>query len=59
MEWGFVTALVLVILAIIILAGLVWYFSAGNIMAVFKNIRMRQAQKKAGLKSSLNGDIKK
>jgi uncharacterized protein involved in outer membrane biogenesis len=59
MEWGFVTALVLVILVILLPAALVWYLNAGNIMAVFKNIRSRQARKKAELKSTLNGDIKK
>ncbi len=59
MEWGFVTALVLVILVILLLAALVWYFNAGNIMAIFKSIRAKQARKKAGLNSSLNSDIKK
>jgi uncharacterized protein involved in outer membrane biogenesis len=59
MEWGFVTALVLVILVILLPAALVWYLNAGNIMAVFKNIRARQAHKKTELKSTLNGDIKK
>jgi hypothetical protein len=59
MEWGFVTALVLVILVILLPAVLVWYLNAGNIMAAFKNIRTRQARKKAGLKSSPNGDIKR
>ena len=38
---------------------LVWYLNAGNIMAVFKNKKTRQACKKMGLKSSLNSDIKK
>jgi len=59
MEWGFVTALVLVILVILLPAVLVWYLNAGNVMAAFKNKRARQVHKKAGLKSSLNGDIKK
>lgn len=59
MDWGFVTALVLVVLVILLLAGMVWYLNAGNIMAVLRNIRARQARKRAGLKSSLNGDIKK
>lgn len=59
MEWGFVTALVLVILVILLPAVVVWYLNPGNIMAVFKNKMTRQARKKAGLKSSLNGDIKK
>ena len=59
MEWGFVTALVLVILVILLPAVLVWYLNAGNIMAVFKNIRAKKDRKKVGLNSSLNGDIKK
>jgi len=59
MEWGFVTALVIVILVILLPAVLVWYLNAGNIMAVFKNKKTRQACKKMGLKSSLNSDIKK
>lgn len=59
MEWGFVTALVLAILVILLPAVLVWYFNAGNVMAVFKSKMTRQARKKEGLKSSLNGDIKK
>ncbi len=59
MEWGFVTALVLVILVILLPAVLVWYLNAGNIMAALKNKRTRQARKGAGLKSSTNGNIKK
>jgi len=58
MEWGFVTALVLVILVILLPAALVWYLNAGNIMAAFKNLRARQSRKKAGLKSSPNGNVK-
>ena len=59
MEWGFVTALVLAILVILLLAALVWYLNAGNIVALFKSIRAKQARKKAELKSSLDGEIKK
>ncbi|MBN1692969.1 MAG: hypothetical protein JW845_05380 [Dehalococcoidales bacterium] len=58
MEWGFVTALVLVVLVIILPAALVWYLNAGNITAAIKNNRAKRARRKAGLKSTSDGDIK-
>ena len=58
MEWGFITALVLVVLVIILPAALVWYLDAGNIMAAIKNNRAKRTRRKAELKSTLHGDVK-
>ncbi|MBN1160987.1 MAG: hypothetical protein JXA17_03455 [Dehalococcoidales bacterium] len=58
-EWGFITALVLVVLVIIIPAALVWYLDAGSIMTAVKNMRTRHARRKTGLKSTLRGDVKR
>lgn len=59
MEWGFITALVLVVLVIILPAVLVWYLNSGSIAAAIKNMKARRARKKIGFKSTLHGDVKR